>query len=61
MIKDIQDLFILQMQQNYFNIQNCDILFQMFSEKFANKPMVHYNCTLIDIKHLINLEWLTLV
>jgi hypothetical protein len=48
MTKDIQDLFVVQMQQNnnknYLNIQNCDILFQ-----FAGRPMVHYSCTLVDI------------
>jgi hypothetical protein len=30
MIRDIQDLFVIQMQQNYLNIRNYDILFQMF-------------------------------
>jgi hypothetical protein len=55
---DIQDLFILQIQQNYLNIQNCGILIQMFKKKVIGRPMVHYNCTLVDIRHLINLKCL---
>jgi len=65
MTKDIQNLFVFQMQQNNNKIiltfENCDILFQMFFKKFVSRPMVHYSCTLVDIKHLINLRWLALI
>jgi hypothetical protein len=50
-----------QKRLNYFNIQNYDILFQMFWKKTIKRLMLHYNCTLVDIRHLINLRWLALV
>jgi hypothetical protein len=66
MTRDIQDIFVLQMQQNNNNkiistFETMIFCFKCFENKFASRPMVHYSCTLVDIKHLINFRWLSLL
>jgi len=66
MTKDIQDLFVLQMQQSNNNkiistFRTMIFCFKCFGKKIIGGPMVHYSCTLVDIRHMINLRWLTLI
>jgi hypothetical protein len=66
MTRDIQDLFVLQMQQSNNNkiiptFETTIFYFKCFENKIATRPMVHYSCILVDIRHLINLKWLALV
>jgi hypothetical protein len=66
MTRDIHDFFVVQMQQNNNKnvISTFEIVifcFECFEKKNAGKPMVHYSCILIDIRHLIHFRWLTIV
>jgi hypothetical protein len=56
MTRDIKDFFVLWMQQNYLTFETV-----IFWKRITSRLMVHYSYTLVDIKHLINLKWLTLV
>jgi len=51
------------MQQNNNNkiISTFEIIFSNVLKKIVGRPMVHYNCIIVDIRHLINLKWLALV
>ncbi len=62
MTKDIQDFFVIQMQQNNNNKITSTFEIMIFCVKcFEKELQIDLWCIIVDIRHLINLRWLALV